>query len=204
VPAASTPPPPSSRVPTHSSPTPYVLGAIVLAGLAFGLYYVKSRSSEKPTTPQVVTVSATAARNDPPPLNAPPPPPKIEDLPDAGEDAEAPKAQAKSPSGPAPVPCSNCQGSATPALQSALTSTAQSARGCYTRALRTSEVSGNMTVSVQVGSSGSVCGASVTNDSVRSQEVSSCVLTRFRGRTFPPPSGGCVTVNIPLSFTIKQ
>jgi hypothetical protein len=61
-----------------------------------------------------------------------------------------------------------------------------------------------MTVSVQVGSSGAVCGASIANDSVNSGEISSCVLGRFRGRTFPPPESGCVVVNIPIAFTIKQ
>jgi hypothetical protein len=39
---------------------------------------------------------------------------------------------------------------------------------------------------------------------VHSNEVGSCVLSRFRGQNFPAPSGGCVTVNIPISFTIKQ
>jgi hypothetical protein len=61
-----------------------------------------------------------------------------------------------------------------------------------------------MTVSVQVGPSGSVCSAAITNDSVHSSEVSTCVLSRFRGQTFPPPTQGCVTVGIPISFTIKQ
>jgi hypothetical protein len=61
-----------------------------------------------------------------------------------------------------------------------------------------------MTVSVQVGLSGQVCNASLTNDSVHSNEITTCVLGRFRGQTFPPPTGGCVTVNIPISFTIKQ
>ena len=86
----------------------------------------------------------------------------------------------------------------------ALRAKAQSATGCYQRALRTSEVSGSMTVSVQVGPSGSVCSASIVNDSVHSAEVSTCVLSRFRGQTFPPPTEGCVTVGIPISFTIKQ
>ena len=60
-----------------------------------------------------------------------------------------------------------------------------------------------MTVRVQVGPSGSVCSASLTNDSVHSGEISSCVLGRFRGQSFPAP-GECATVDIPISFTIKQ
>jgi hypothetical protein len=61
-----------------------------------------------------------------------------------------------------------------------------------------------MTVSVQVGSNGSVCSASIVSDSVNSNEISSCVLGRFRGRSFPSPQSGCVVVNIPINFTIKQ
>jgi hypothetical protein len=61
-----------------------------------------------------------------------------------------------------------------------------------------------MTVSVQVGPSGQVCSASLSNDTVHSSEVASCVLGRFRGQTFPPPTGGCIVANIPISFTIKQ
>jgi hypothetical protein len=30
------------------------------------------------------------------------------------------------------------------------------------------------------------------------------VLNRFRGRSFPAPTSGCVVVNIPISFAIKQ
>ena len=60
-----------------------------------------------------------------------------------------------------------------------------------------------MTVSVQVGPSGQVCSAAITNDSVHSNEISQCVLGRFRSGSFPPPTGGCVTANIPISFTIK-
>ena len=65
-------------------------------------------------------------------------------------------------------------------------------------------MSGSLTVSVQVGANGAVCGASISNDSVGSREISQCVLGRFQGKTFPPPDGGCMTVNIPVSFTIKQ
>lgn len=95
-------------------------------------------------------------------------------------------------------------GQSTGALTSALRGRAQSAQGCYNRALRTSEVSGSMTVRVQVGPGGQVCSASLSADSVHSNEISSCVLSRFRGQTFPPPSGGCATLDIPISFSIKQ
>ena len=201
-------PPPADQIPGHSSGGgPYLIGAVVLVAAAVALYFVK-RSSAPPITPQTTAITATAPPAEPPPpAFAPPPPPKLDDEPDAGSDAGAPAP--KSAGGPVgaagPGPCgAACTGQATPGLQAALRSRAQSAQGCYQRALRTSEVSGSLTVSVQVGPSGSVCSASLAADSVHSSEVTSCVLGRFRGQAFPPPSGGCVTVNIPISFTIKQ
>jgi hypothetical protein len=61
-----------------------------------------------------------------------------------------------------------------------------------------------MTVVVNVGSNGSVCSASIANDSVGSPTVSNCVLKQFQGKTFPKPEEGCVTVNIPLNFAVKK
>jgi hypothetical protein len=59
-------------------------------------------------------------------------------------------------------------------------------------------------VNVQIGPSGQVCGASISNDTLHSNEVSTCVLSRFRSGSFPAPSGGCVTVQIPLNFTTSK
>lgn len=204
-------PPPSGEIPGKSaSGAPYVLGILVLGILAVGLFCWKSKQPPPTVTAQATstTATATAPPPPPPPQFAPPPPPKLDDEPDAGK----PVAKGSSPSSagsataPAgPSPCTKCtDGQVSGALTSALRSKAQSATGCYQRALRTSEVSGSMTVSVQVGPSGSVCSASIVNDSVHSSEVSTCVLSRFRGQTFPPPTQGCVTVGIPISFTIKQ
>jgi hypothetical protein len=61
-----------------------------------------------------------------------------------------------------------------------------------------------MAVVVQVASNGSICSASITNDTVRSSEIGSCVLGKFRGKMFPPPQSGCVIVTIPITFTVKQ
>jgi TonB family protein len=181
------------------------VGAVVLLGAAGGLLYWKTRGPAQPTTAQTTTVvsSAPPKREDPAPLFAPPPPPKLDDEPDAGADAGT--AAPKNPGGAGPSPCACAQkGDASGALKSALSARGQSAYGCYKRALQRAEVSGSMTVSVQIGPGGQVCSASVVNDTVNSGEVTSCVLGRFRGQSFPPPSGGCVQVNIPISFAIKQ
>lgn len=200
--------PPSGQIPGNSgSGAPYILGILVIGILALGLFCWKSKQTPPTVTAQAVSATATmtAAPTPPPPQFAPPPPPKLDDEPDAGK----PVAKGPSTTGSAapagPGPCTKCSdGKVSGALTSALRTKAQSATGCYQRALRTSEVSGSMTVSVQVGPSGSVCSASIVNDSVHSSEVSTCVLSRFKGQTFPPPTEGCVTVGIPISFTIKQ
>jgi hypothetical protein len=200
-------PPPSQQIPGKSSGSgPYLVGILVLGVLMAGLLYWKLRP-EPPSPPPpapVVTLSESKPK-EPAPIFAPPPPP-----PEEVEDAGAP-VQKATPSGPAPSttakgPCSaKCgEGKSSPALLSAINAAAGSARGCYNRALRTSEVSGKMTVRVQVGSTGSVCSAEITNDTVGSGEIASCVLGRFRGRTLPAPQSGCIVVDVPINFTIKQ
>ena len=202
-------PPPSGQIPgTSGGGAPYILGILVIGILAVGLFCWKSKQTPPTVTSQAVSATATvtAAPTPPPPQFAPPPPPKIDEEPDAGKPvAKGPSTTASSAAPAGAGPCTKCSdGQVSGALTSALRTKAQSATGCYQRALRTSEVSGSMTVSVQVGPSGSVCSASIVNDSVHSSEVSTCVLSRFRGQTFPPPTQGCVTVGIPISFTIKQ
>jgi hypothetical protein len=41
-------------------------------------------------------------------------------------------------------------------------------------------------------------------DTVGSPEISRCVLSRFQGKSFPRPDKGCVTLNVPLNFTVKE
>jgi len=198
-------PPPSSKIPGNSGGNaPYILGVVVFVALIGGLicWKVKSGPSDAPpvTTPQATVKTSEPIDMSPPP----PPPPKDEDTPDAAASA-APSGTGKSGGGTGSSLCTRCgDGKGSAALSSALHSAAQSVQGCYNRALRNSEVSGSMTVSVQVGANGGVCNASIVNDQVHSSDVASCVLAKFRGRPFPPPESGCVVVNIPISFAIKQ
>lgn len=222
-------PPPSDQIPGASSGAGlYLAGIIILAAATAGLLYWRFR--ERP--PQVVvTTAATSAKEasvDPALYRAPPPPPPppIEAVKPsvAGQAAGAkPTTSASgaagatagataSPASPAstavvegPGPCSACgEGQPSGALTAGLQNAAAGARACYNRALRTSEVSGSINVSVQVGSTGAVCGASITKDTVNSAEIASCVLAKFRGKSFPAPQSGCVVVNIPIKFEIKQ
>lgn len=182
----------------------YIAGIVLLGAATAGLLAWRFRSQSAPppvvTAPPAVTTAAP-----PPPQFAPPPPPKIETEPEPTATASAASGAPKSAGASGPNPCAKCgEGEVGSALSSAVSSAAAGARGCYVRALQKSEVSGRMNVSVQVGSTGQVCGASITSDTVGSPQVSSCVLGRFQGRSFPPPTRGCVVVNVPINFTIKQ
>ncbi len=206
--SAPSQPPPSEEIPgTSGSGAPYVIGILVLGILAGGLVCWKSKQSQPSATSQSATALQVSSAPPPPqlPQFAPPPPPKLDEEVDAGPAPSAKgTSQAAAPGGAGL--CGKCtEGQTSPALNTALRSRVQSTQSCYNRALqKNSEVAGSMTVSVQVGSTGAVCGASIVNDSVHSNEVSSCVLGRIRGQSFPPPTSGCVTLNIPIAFATKQ
>jgi hypothetical protein len=206
--SAASEPPPSEKIPgTSGGGAPYVIGILVLGVLAGGLVCWKSKQASPTTTSQ--SASALQVASTPPqpqlPQFAPPPPPKLDEEIDAGA-APSAKATGQSAAPAGAGPCGKCtDGQTSPALNTALRSRVQSTQSCYNRALQhNSEVAGSMTVSVQVGSTGAVCGASIVNDTVHSTEVSSCVLGRIRGQSFPPPTSGCVTLNIPIAFATKQ
>lgn len=203
-------PPPSEPIPGAPSGTGlYIAGILLLAGATGGLLYWRFRERPPQIVQAPVVASARDAPRDPIVLHAPPPPPPLEALGTAAAGANTAPAASAAPggasSGAGAGACSACgSGEGSDALTSALQSAAAGARGCYNRALRTGEVSGSMTVSVQVGSNGAVCGATVTKDTVGSGEIASCVLGKFRGRSFPAPQSGCVVVNIPIKFEIQQ
>lgn len=183
----------------------YVAGIVVMAAGIVGLLAWRLRTPAP--LPPIQTEAVKTAVAPPPPLFAPPPPPRIESEPEptATATASAAGSGAKGAGTPGPGPCNKCgEGDVGSSLSSAISSAAAGARGCYNRALQKGEVSGRMSVSVQVGSNGAVCGAAITNDTVGSPQVSSCVLSRFQGRSFPAPAKGCVVVNVPINFTIKQ
>jgi hypothetical protein len=206
----------------------YVAGTIVLAILTAGMLYWRFRqpAAQPPVPAPLATVAP--AEKEVAPLHALPPPPKLDEGSPAAQGTAAAassgaKAADQGPAGAASGGsgalagasgaagasakgvCSACgEGQVSAALKAAMESAAQSAQGCYKRALRTTAVSGSITLSVQVGSNGTVCNASVTKDTVGSGEITSCVVGKFQGRSFPAPQSGCVVVNIPIRFELKQ
>ena len=182
----------------------YIIGALLLAA-GIGAIVVFTGGDDKPPPPPPPPTAIQADNTPPAPAPPPPPPPPTASA-TASASAE-PAASGSGPKGPpGPNACSNCgQGKSNSSLDSALRAAAGSARGCYNRALqKNAGAAGKLTVNVQVGPSGSVCGASIANDTVGSPEVSQCVLQRFQGKSFPKPEQGCVSVAIPMSFEVKQ
>ena len=181
----------------------YIVGFLVLAG-GIGAIVYATRGSDKPAEPPPPVVKQTSepVMAAPPP---PPPPPTVTATASASAAPEASGPVAHGGGGGAGA-CSKCnEGVSNGSLNSALQGAAGSARGCYNRALqKNAGVAGKMNVSVQVGATGQVCSAAITSDTVGSGEVSNCVLSRFQGKSFPRPDKGCVTVNIPLSFAVKE
>lgn len=166
---------------------------VAIAGLLYFRFGRKEAEVAKVNLP-----AASASAEAPIFENAPPPPPPLE--PDAGK-AEGPSTKKALAGGS----CSAvCDGQVTPALNNALRAVAQSAQGCYERALRqNTTLSGKVVVAVKVRGNGASCGASVVQDGLGDTSVTTCVLQKFRSATFAPPVGGCADVRVPISFKPK-
>jgi hypothetical protein len=94
-----------------------------------------------------------------------------------------------------------CSGSATSELSGAIQVRQQQARRCYNQALAAdSTLKGRVSIALKVGGNGSACSASVASNDMGSNAVANCVATMFRNATYPAPKGGCLDVNVPMSF----
>src|SRR5579863_6380362 len=95
-----------------------------------------------------------------------------------------------------------CQGKATQEMVFALQRRGAAARHCYIRALadaapKTPE--GRMSIRLLITEGGSVCSSRIVQSDM-SDTMNDCVLQTFAKAEYPPPEGGCLQVNIPLSF----
>ncbi|PIE06073.1 MAG: hypothetical protein CSA75_01435 [Sorangium cellulosum] len=202
---APSPNPPSSipaTVPKRSSGGPYIAAIVVLVLLIVGLVWYKFSDNKEPASQPPVIQSVTQNNHQPFPVLDIPPPPELDAAVDAASDAKK-----KTKVGVGRGLCSSpCNGNVSSALRAALSGNAGAARGCYERALRTNAMlQGRMMVAVRISSNGSVCSASIAQDSVGSPQVASCVLGLFRGKHFPAVTGGrCADVQVPLSFTPRE
>jgi hypothetical protein len=190
-------------LPKSGGSGPIIIAAVLMLLLIGGLIVWKVTGSGDSAKPQP-TIAATPSA-PPPSLDEPPPPPPP---PPVVEDAGKPddKGQKKVVTGGGGSPCAKvCEGTASAALQSALSGRAGQSRSCYEKALSSNAtLEGTLTVGVKVGPGGQVCSARVVSDGLHDPGVSNCVVARFMSSTFPAPQGGCAEVNVPLRFMPKR
>ena len=192
----------TSEIPTKSSGSNnhvFIALAVVMLLITGSLIVWKvTRSND----PQPVETVPTATEEERPITNAPPPPPPPP--PPAEEASAAPSAQPVTNGAvrSGKSPCSGeCKGEVTGALRSALAGRGGAGRRCYEKSLsQNATLSGKMTVHVKVSPQGSVCSASIANDTLQDPGLANCILGVFRASTLPPPQGGCVDVDVPLNF----
>jgi len=188
--------PSSSRPPPRSHGGIYVIAAVVLLAAIGGLLCWKLKGSETAVTPVLPTPPTNAPTLAEPP---PPPPPPVPDEVAHGPDGGMRVAGNSNPC------VQKCNGTTTSAMVAAVNARAGSARPCYERALRVnSTLEGKMTVNLRIDPQGNVCSTGISQDAIHSTEVANCVMGMFRAAKFPPPSGGCVDVNVPLSFVPRE
>lgn len=189
-----------------SGGTGYVVAAVVMFAAMGGLILWKaSQSSAKPEPPPPPPV---ATPTEAPVLEAPPPPPPPPEEPkDAGAEPRATGTGATAKAGaPGPNGCGvkECSGTAGADLRGAMQSKAGQARSCYQNALRNdATLSGRLLVGVRVGTNGLACSAGITQDGLQNPQVASCVTRLFQAGKYPPPSGGCVDMAVPMNFETK-
>ena len=140
--------------------------------------------------------------------SSPPPPPVVVVTPVPATTAAPPAITAALPSDPADAGvltrcAAHCQGQMSPELAQALRSAAQGGAGCFNRLLRTTEATGSGVVEIQVSEGGQTCRLDIQLDEPL-KPLESCMRARFEQVNLPPPMGGCITVRVPISFSIKD
>lgn len=191
----------------------YIGALLVLGALTVGLVLWQRSRSVAPLAPtpsgiaNAAKVTAAPSVETQLPEFAPPALRQENDIASAAvAHANAPKALDAGTNGVATgtSACKACgAGVSNSELNAAVRGRAGTAQGCYQRALRDGGSEGTVTVSVSIGSDGSVCGANVAADTVNNPAISSCVVGKFRTSSFPRPNEGCVTVNVPITFKVK-
>jgi urease accessory protein len=119
----------------------------------------------------------------------------------SGASSAAPAAAPSVSAGPAASACTgSCAGVATQSLVSAAMARAGQAKPCFDRALVSDRtLRGRMRVNLRVLEDGSVCAPKVLESDMPA-DMNRCVTQVLSGAPYPPPTGGCIDVTIPLAF----
>jgi urease accessory protein len=166
-----------------------VVTVLVLAGCA------PAGTGGSPVTAPVA--SSQGAGGDAPPSAAP----AVASAAPAVASTASAAAPASSAGASTPSSCTGkCSGVATQALIAAAQARAAQTRRCYNHALTADPtLRGHLRVAVRVLEDGSSCAAQLL-DSDMPAEMNRCVMQGFSSTGFPPPTGGCIDVTLPLTF----
>jgi hypothetical protein len=195
-------PPPSQRqpagIPPSSPNTKYAVIVLLLLVGSAGLVFLKMRGNEPPP----VAAPAPVSTFDAAPVShnedlMPPPPPS--------ETASAAPAPTAAPGRVVTIDAcpKTCNGEAPGELQNQIEFRARASHRCYDQALtQNGDLQGHVKVKVKVGLNGSVCAAPIVANDMGTDTVANCVSNFFRSTTgFAAPKGGCVEVEVPISFS---
>ncbi len=190
----STPPPPESGGGSRYA----ILGILLLLG-AIGVYFLMSGGDEQP--PPIAAVIDAGVVQRPvmePDIEIP------DEEPDAGPQDAGIAEEPTMSTMRAPQP-RECNGELTQQQILSVVGPARSqVRQCYERRLKVNNVlQGTVNVAVLVDRDGSIDQMRV-GGSLRDNEVFACVRRIVEGWRFPPPSGGCVQVNVPFALSPQQ
>lgn len=177
------------------------VGVLLLLGAAGGILWYVNRSPETPPPVQPTATATTSSAEPATTLDLPP----IE-IPDAAVDDTGPadtgpKVVGGGGGGGCPA---TCTGTPTEAVKQAAAARAGTAKQCYKTALEGNEsLSGDVVISLKIGTNGETCAASIGNNTTGSSKLASCVRSKMIA-TYPQPKGGCVQLNVPVSFKPKN
>lgn len=195
----TTKPPPSTAapagVPSGGNGKYIVLVLLLLGGVGGLIYWKKSQADDVGPVP-----SASVVTTAPPPRKKedyiPPPPDPI-----PSADAAPPPKQNTTFVASNGCEAKSCGGKSNADLDAALGARARASRRCYNQALASdNSLTGKMSISLRIGSNGTVCSANISSNELGSPQVANCVTNTFRSAGFPSPTGGCVEATVPMNF----
>jgi len=90
-------------------------------------------------------------------------------------------------------------------LQKIFRRNGSAARNCYERQLKTDpSLQGRVVLNLTIGADGSVLRADVQGETLRDEEVNTCIADVVRTWSFPEPEGGAARVRKPFTFKPKK
>ncbi|MCA9619254.1 MAG: hypothetical protein KC731_09530 [Myxococcales bacterium] len=116
-----------------------------------------------------------------------------------------PSGAASSPQEPRPPICG--QGIPTKELIDAAIELSQTTKGCYRLPPPDSgepPPQGTLHVRLEVAHDGQIATARVFEDSLGAPDIARCLVEKFLAARLPPTAEGCVIINVPFTFKVKD